>query len=86
MVDALRSARTAVGRGPRAEKMRLLRAISRQPIKTPRLLRSYHDLLLFLATYPDSAELLKLVECEQKRLSLIVRETRGLADKGGSWR
>jgi hypothetical protein len=61
--------------------MRLLRAISRQPIKTPRLLRSYHDLLLFLATYPDSAELLKLVECEQKRLSLIVRETRGLADR-----
>lgn len=79
IVDALRSARTGVGRGPRAEKMRLLRAMSREPVKSPRLLRAYHDLLLFLAAYPDSAALLKVVEGELKRLALLVKESPGVA-------
>ena len=79
MVEALRSARTAVGRGPRAEKMRLLRELSREPITTARLLRGYHDLLLFLAAYPDSAAMLKVVEGELKRLASIVKERPGLA-------
>lgn len=79
MVEALRSARTTVGRGPRAEKMRLLRRLSREAITTARLFRAYHDLLLFLAAYPDSAAMLKVVEGELKRLAITVRQTRGLA-------
>lgn len=79
MVEALRSARTTVGRGPRAEKMRLLRELSREAITAARLLRAYHDLLLFLAAYPDSAAMLKFVEGELKRLAITVRQTRGLA-------
>jgi len=78
-VDALRSVRTAVGRGPLAKKMRLLRELSREAITTGRLLRTYHDLLLFLAAYPDSAALLKLVDGELMRLSQLVKESPGLA-------
>lgn len=45
----------------------------------PKMLRAYHDALLFMAAYPDDAEVLQCVEAELRRIGPCARM---MADRG----
>jgi hypothetical protein len=86
-VAELRAVRTTFGRRAAARKAALLREIAALPLTTPRLLRDYHDVLLFMAAYPDGPDVRETVEAELTRLAaraaeLAARRASTLADTG----
>jgi len=68
-LQALREVRARFGPLERQTKRRLLAAAAIKPIEDPRLLADYHELLLFLAAYPDGAEVLRIVQAELARVA-----------------
>lgn len=84
LIEGLRHCRTKFDRAGRSKKLRLLKILSHYSDFDPRNLRAYHDLLLFLAAYPDDASVLRLVMGEVNRLAGIVKQSagrRGLATR-----
>ncbi|MHC4107407.1 MAG: hypothetical protein ACYSTY_04895, partial [Planctomycetota bacterium] len=72
-VTALREARTDFGRQARRRKLELLAQCAACGLDDARLLRDYHDVLLFLAAYPDDREVRRRVESELLRLTAAAR-------------
>lgn len=65
----LREVRARFGPAERRRKLRLLGAAAAKSIDDPRLLADYHEVLLFLAAYPDGPELHRRVEAELTRVA-----------------
>jgi hypothetical protein len=74
IIRALRDLRLTFGRRPRTAKRRWLRQAVREPLNDARILRDYHDTLLFMAAYPDNPELLRMVTAELKRVGRAARQ------------
>ena len=72
-VQALRSVATRFGGVHRAHKMALLRDCAGHTITTPDVLRAYHDCLLFLLAYPESAALRVAAAAELRRTADAAR-------------
>jgi hypothetical protein len=68
-IRELQVARRRVGREVAGEKVRRLKQYSRLPLRSAGVLRAYHDELLFMAAYPDSAAVRRLAESELDRLA-----------------
>ena len=81
-LDDLRSVRTQFGRAAATRKARLLGACSERALADPRIVRDYHDLLLFLEAYADDAKIRSLVRSELARVAdaarRLVRSSRAL--------
>lgn len=67
-VDKLFDLRTQFG-GSRRRKYRALLRASRLDLDEPDALRRYHEVLLFLAAYPDDADVLRIVQSELRRVA-----------------
>jgi hypothetical protein len=62
LLELLDSARHDYGRAAASQKLGLLRALGTRQIRQAALLKKYHEALCFLQAYPDSRELLALVD------------------------
>ena len=72
-VSALRACANRFGAEAAAHKLALLRACSSGAVVDPDVLLAYHDCLLFLLAYPESAQLHALTRRELLRVSLAAR-------------
>ncbi len=75
--DAIQTLATMRTRfGPRAarRKLCLLSRAARWDLSNPRTLRTCHDLLLFMAAYPDGRDVLRAVEAALRRVVRIARQ------------
>lgn len=57
----------------RTEKLRLLDALARLPIRHPRILSAFHEALCFLAAYPDDVDVLRLATDGLAQIAARVR-------------
>lgn len=73
-IQTLRDLRLTFGRRPRSTKRRWLKQAARQPLDDPRILPDYHDILLFMAAYPDDADLLRMVNAELRRIGRAAQQ------------
>ena len=73
-IQGLRDLRLTFGRRPRSAKRRWLKQAARQPLDDARILPEYHDTLLFMAAYPDDADLLRRVSAELRRIGRAARQ------------
>ncbi len=80
IIAAIAAMRTSYGPAARAKRRRLLRQAARQPIEDAVLLVNYHELLLFLAAFPDDKSMLRLCEAELARVATSVQT---LVARGG---
>ena len=60
-LDTLKALRSRFGDGAAGKKAAALGRLSLRPIDDPRVMLDYHELLLFMAAYPDSASIAALV-------------------------
>ena len=72
-VHELHNLRTHFGRRNRKRKHRLLGLAAGLHLDDAKTLREYHDTLMFMAAYPDDAEILRLINAEQRRIGRIAR-------------
>ena len=93
-IDALRAAARRFGGGAAGAKSRLLATSATLPLDEPAGLLAYHDVLLFLAAYPESAALRAQALRELRRVAAAaraiaigtgVRRKRALAGSGVAW-
>lgn len=87
LVQDLKVVRTTFGKRAAARKASLLSRCAPLPLSSPRFLQHYHDVLLFLAAYPDNADVRLLVDSELKRVAeaaaeLTRKRPEALADTG----
>ena len=69
LVEKLDGLRTRFGRRARDRKLGSLRDAARRPLDDARLIRAYHETLLFLVAYPDDARVRRLAEAELGRVA-----------------
>lgn len=62
-------------------KIEILNAISKLNINSLEAMEEYHNVLIFLAAYPDNKQVLKLVNSELNRLSIILKTNIKLNNK-----
>jgi len=93
-VAALRACANRFGREPAARKAALLRQCAQSALTEPEPLLAYHDCLLFLLAYPESAALLGAARRELARVAAAarviieagpVRARAKLANSGVAW-
>lgn len=68
-VELLRSLRTQFGDDARRLKHEAIRELSTRRLDQPRIVRTYHDVLLFIAAHPDDDEIARAVKTELKRIA-----------------
>ena len=73
LVKALRACANRYGREPAARKAALLRECSASALTDPEALLAYHDCLLFLLAYPESAALHAAAKRELARVAAAAR-------------
>lgn len=74
LLENLTSIRTWYGKAVEQKRIRLLRRLARENVFTAHTLQQYHELLLFLLTYPSNKSTLKFVDCELFRLRQITKD------------
>jgi hypothetical protein len=72
-ISALRASANRFGPGPAARKAALLRECARCALTEPESLLAFHDGLLFLLAYPESASLLAAARRELARVAAAAR-------------
>jgi len=73
MLAALGDARTQFSAAARSRKAALISAARDVACRDPRRLREYHDALLFVSAYPDSATIHRLARGELSRMASVVQ-------------
>lgn len=68
IIQGLAEVRTRFDRAGRERRRKLLADAARRPIQDAKQLREYHDLLLFVASYPDDQDVLRRAERELARV------------------
>lgn len=88
-LESLRAARSRFGRGWPRRKLELLAHCADLQLTNPRILRDYHELLLFVVAYPDDHRILSVAEAELQRvaraahsLAATERSAEALRDSG----
>ncbi|MDH3768975.1 MAG: hypothetical protein OES99_11050, partial [Gammaproteobacteria bacterium] len=75
-IESLVAMRGKRGRRWITRKLALLNKISATPLTSAKVVRSYHDLLMFLVAFPDDATLHRLAKSELKRIAATIRQAR----------
>lgn len=74
LIEKLQHLRTDFNARSRAKRHRLLTQCAQDPFDAVRDLRDYHDALLFIAAYPDDADMLRRANAELRRIARITRD------------
>jgi len=90
-LESLRGLRTRFGPEQRSAKRLWLARAARLPLDDATSLLDYHDILMFMAAYPDDGKVLRMVQAELRRVGRTAervfqagrqRDIRRLSDTG----
>lgn len=83
ILNELDAIRTRFGRSVATRRLRLLRHISAHPTADPADASRYHELLLFLAAYPDDSRVLRVLQAELRRITTLARKHASALEDSG---